>query len=93
VVGVLAPGGDAEGLLTGRTVGRNSAQLVANFNLTQDASTGDVTGELGKDTQTGAIKDPAVLTNACRGGHGHKPHDHAAKGSKRGRGKGGRSDR
>jgi hypothetical protein len=74
VVGVLAPGGDVEGLLTGRTVGPKAARLIANFNVKQDASTGAITGELGKDTQGGA--DPAVLTNACRGGrraHGHKP--------------------
>jgi hypothetical protein len=75
VVGVLAPGGDVEGLLTGRTVGPNAARLIANFNIKQDPSTGAVTGELGKDTQGGAVKDPAVLTYACRGGrsaHGHK---------------------
>jgi hypothetical protein len=93
VVGVLAPDGDVEGLLTGRTVGPNAAQLVANFNLTQDPSTGDVTGELGKDTHTGAINDPAVLTNACRGGHGRKPHDHAAKRGEHRSGKGRRADR
>jgi hypothetical protein len=73
---VLAPGGDAEGLLTGRTVGPDAARLIANFNVKQDASTGAITGELGKETQGGAVKDPAVLTNACRSGrreHGHKP--------------------
>ena len=89
VVGVLAPDGDAEGLLTGRTVGRNSAQVIANFNVKQDQSTGEITGELGKDTQSGAINDPAVLTNGCRGGrgeHGHKPGDRAAHGGKSHRG-------
>jgi hypothetical protein len=81
VVGVLAPDGDAEGLLTGRTVGRDSAQVIANFNVRQDQSTGEITGELGKDTQSGAFNDPAVVTNGCRGGrgeHGHKPGDRAA---------------
>ena len=81
VVGVLAPGGDVEGLLTGHTVGPNSARLIANFNVTQDESTGAITGELGKDTQSGAVKDPAVLTNACRGGrheHGRKAGGHRA---------------
>jgi hypothetical protein len=76
VVGVLAPGGDVEGLLTGRTVGRSSARLIANFNVKQDPSTGALTGEFGKDTQGGGVDDPAVLTNACRGGrreHSHKP--------------------
>jgi hypothetical protein len=89
VVGVLAPDGGAEGLLTGRTVGPNSAQLIANFNVKQDQSTGAITGELGKDTQSGAFKDPAVLTNACRGErgeHGHKPGDRAAHGEKSHRG-------
>src|SRR6476620_5149759 len=33
VGGVLTPDGGAEGLLTGRTTGPNSAQLIANFNL------------------------------------------------------------
>jgi hypothetical protein len=85
VVGVLAPGGDVEGLLTGHTVGPNSARLIANFNVTQDPSTGAVTGELGKDTQSGAVKDPAVLTNACRGGrrdHGRKAAGRPAHGQK-----------
>jgi hypothetical protein len=74
-VGVLEPDGGSEGFLTGRTVGPDSVRLLANFNLQQDQTTGAITGELGKDTQSGATKDPAVLTNACRGGrgqHGHK---------------------
>jgi hypothetical protein len=68
IVGVLEPGGGAEGFLIGRTIGRPSVKLMANFNAQQDA-TGAVTGELGKDGQTGQFQDPAVLTNACRGGH------------------------
>jgi len=68
--GVLAPDGTAQGLLTGRTVGPKSAALFANFNVKQDANTGALTGEIGKDTLSGAFKDPAVLTNACRGGRG-----------------------
>jgi hypothetical protein len=72
-VGVLEPDGGSEGLLTGRTVGPNSMRLLANFNVQQDQATGAVTGELGKDSQTGASQDPAILTNACKGGHGkHK---------------------
>jgi len=66
--GVIEPDGGVEGFLRGRTTGPDSAALFANFNATQDQSTGAVTGELGKDTQTGASQDPAVLTNACRGG-------------------------
>ena len=57
--------------------GTKSAALVANFNAKQDATTGALTGEIGKDTQSGTIKDPAVLTNACRGGRGE--HGKAAK--------------
>jgi hypothetical protein len=80
VVGVLAPDGTAQGLLTGRTVGPNSTQLIANFNVRQDQSTGALTGELGKDTQSGAIKDPAILTNACRGGRGEHSHNASNRG-------------
>ena len=69
-VGVLEPDGGAEGLLTGRTVGPNAVRLIANFNLQQDQSSGALTGELGKDSQTGASQDPAILTNACKGGRG-----------------------
>jgi hypothetical protein len=85
VAGVLDPDGTAEGLLTGRTVGPKSAHLIANFNVTQNPSTGAITGEIGKDTQSGAVKDPAVLTNACRGGrgeHGHKAGDRGKHGGK-----------
>ena len=69
-VGVIEPDGGSEGLLTGRTVGPNSVRLIANFNLQQDQSTGALTGEIGKDSQTGASQDPAILTNACKGGRG-----------------------
>ena len=69
--GVLEPDGGAEGLLTGRTVGPHSMRLVANFNLQQDQSSGALTGELGKDSQTGASRDPAILTDACKGGRGN----------------------
>jgi hypothetical protein len=79
VTGVLAPDGTAQGLLTGRTVGPKSAALIANFNAKQDATTGALTGEIGKETQSGTIKDPAVLTNACRGGRGEHGHGNAAK--------------
>ena len=85
VVGVLAPGGDVEGVLTGRTVGPKSVRLIANFDVKQDQSTGALRGEFGKDTQSGAVKDPAVLTNACRGGrrgHGHKAGGRPAHGKK-----------
>ena len=71
-VAVIEPDGGSEGLLSGRTVGPGSMRLLANFNLQQDQTTGAITGELGKDTESGATKDPAVLTNACRGGRG--PH-------------------
>jgi hypothetical protein len=64
VVGVLEPDGGTEGFLRGTTVGSGSARLFANFSAQQDA-TGALTGELGKDTQSGALQDPAVLTNAC----------------------------
>jgi hypothetical protein len=75
VVGTLDPDGTAEGVITGRTVGPDSSRLIGNFNVQQDPTTGALTGEIGKDTLSGAVKDPAVLTNACRGGrgeHGHK---------------------
>jgi hypothetical protein len=65
VVGVLEPGGGSEGFLDGRTTGPSSAHLLANFNAKQDPATGALTGELGKDTQTGGSQDPAVLTSAC----------------------------
>lgn len=65
VVGVLEPDGGTEGFLTGRTIGPASARLLANFNVQQDQTTGAITGELGKDSQTGAFQDPAVLTGAC----------------------------
>jgi len=69
-VGVIEPDGGTEGLLSGRTVGPNSMRLLANFNVAQNAATGALTGELGKDSQTGAAQDPAILTDACKGGHG-----------------------
>lgn len=69
-VTVLEPDGGGEGFLTGRTVAKPHTQLLANFNLEQDQQTGAITGELGKDTLSGTtFKDPAILTNACRGGH------------------------
>jgi hypothetical protein len=74
VVGVLEPDGGAEGLLTGHTVARPHARLIANFNAQQDPQSGVLTGELGKDSQSGASQDPAILTNACRGGHAPHPH-------------------
>lgn len=82
-VGVIEPDGGSEGLLSGRTVGPNSMRLLANFNVAQDQTTGALTGELGKDSQTGASQDPAILTDACKGGHGK--HD-AAKGKRKGKG-------
>jgi len=69
-LGVTEPDGGSEGLLSGRTVGPNSMRLLANFNVTQDASSGALTGELGKDSQAGASQDPAILTDACKGGRG-----------------------
>jgi hypothetical protein len=74
-VGVIEPDGGSEGLLIGRTVGPNSMRLLANFNVAQDATTGALTGELGKDSQSGAAQDPAILTNACKGGRGHHDGD------------------
>ena len=71
-VGVIEPDGGSEGLLSGRTVGPNSMRLLANFNVQQNAQTGALTGELGKDSQTGASQDPAILTDACKGGEGGK---------------------
>ena len=76
VVGVLEPDGGTEGFLLGRTVGKGSVRLLANFNVQQD-ETGAITGEIGKDTQSGTLQDSAILTNACRGGrdkHGHGHH-------------------
>jgi hypothetical protein len=70
-VGVLEPDGGAEGFLTGHTVAKPHTRLFANFNVQQDQTTGAITGELGKNTLGGATEDPAILTNACRGGHGH----------------------
>jgi hypothetical protein len=71
-VGVVEPDGGVEGFLTGRTVAKPHARLFANFNLQQNLQTGAITGELGKDTLSGAtFQDSAILTNACRGGHQH----------------------
>jgi hypothetical protein len=80
-VGVVEPDGGAEGFLTGDTKGRHSVRLLANFNVDQDAATGAITGEFGKDSQTDKPyaphedQDPAILTNACsdhhHGGGGH----------------------
>jgi hypothetical protein len=76
-VGVLEPDGGAEGFLTGRTFGRRSVQLFANFNVDQNAD-GSITGEFGKDSQVQGPyyappedEDPAIVTNACfkRGHH------------------------
>jgi hypothetical protein len=78
VVGVLEPNGGTEGFLIGSTVGKRSAHLLANFNAQQDA-TGALTGELGKDTQSATLHDPAILTDACRSGHDkhrHGGHSH-----------------
>ena len=82
-VGVIEPDGGSEGLLSGRTVGPGSMRLLANFNVSQDETTGALTGELGKDSQTGAAQDPAILTDACRGGRGK--HE-GAKGKRKGHG-------
>jgi hypothetical protein len=71
-VAILEPDGGAEGFLSGRTVAKPHVQLLANINIQQDQQTGAITGELGKDTLSGTSKDPAILTNACRGGQ--KPH-------------------
>ena len=86
-IGVLEPGGGAEGFLDGRTTGPGSVRLLANFNAQQNESTGALTGEFGKDTLSGATKDPAILTNACRGGrHGEHGND-ARRGGKGGHGR------
>jgi hypothetical protein len=69
-IGVIEPDGGSEGLLRGRTVGPNSMRLLANFNVAQNQSTGALTGELGKDSQSGGSQDPAILTDACKGGRG-----------------------
>ena len=82
-VGVIEPDGGSEGLLRGRTVGPNSMRLLANFNVLQNQSTGALTGELGKDSQSGGSQDPAILTDACKGGRG-KPD--GAKGKRKGQG-------
>ena len=79
-IGVIEPDGGSEGLLRGRTVGPKSMRLLANFNVQQDASTGALTGEFGKDSQTGDSQDPAILTNACKGGR--KPE--GARGKRKG---------
>ena len=78
---MIEPDGGSEGLLSGRTVGPNSMRLLANFNVQQDESSGALTGELGKDSQTGASQDPAILTDACKGGRGKSD---AAKGKRKG---------
>jgi hypothetical protein len=80
--GVIEPGGGIEGFIIGRTVGRPSVKLVANFNAQQDA-TGALTGELGKDGQGGPLQDPAILTSGCRGGHGKRGDDDRGKGHRR----------
>jgi hypothetical protein len=78
VVGVLEPDGGNEGFLAGRTVAKPHVHLLANFNVQQDLETGAITGEFGKDSQSGPSQDPAILTNACRGGQrkhgGHERH-------------------
>jgi hypothetical protein len=86
-VGVIEPDGGSEGLLSGRTVGPNSMRLLANFNVSQDQASGALTGELGKDSQTGAAQDPAILTDACKGGRGRPD---GAKGKRKGHGPKGR---
>ena len=73
-VGVIEPDGGTEGLLSGRTVGPDSMRLLANFNVSQNATTGALTGEIGKDSQTGGSQDPAILTDACKGGRGKGKH-------------------
>jgi hypothetical protein len=79
VVAVVEPDGGSEGFLAGRTMARPHVNLLANFNVQQDPETGAITGEFGKDSQSGPSQDPAILTNACRGGHGehggHKRDD------------------
>ena len=75
-LGVLEPDGGTEGFLVGTTVGKHSVHLLANFNVQQDPTTGALTGELGKDTQSGPFQDPAILTNACGDGRGKHGHGH-----------------
>jgi hypothetical protein len=82
-VGVIEPDGGSEGLISGRTVGPDSMRLIANFNVAQDQTSGALTGEIGKDSQTGAAQDPGILTDACKGGRGH--HD-TGKGKRKGHG-------
>jgi len=65
IVGVVEPDGGTEGFLMGRTA-EPSARVLANFNVQQNLQTGDITGELGKDSQTGPLQDPAVVTSACQ---------------------------
>jgi hypothetical protein len=85
-VGVLEPGDGVEGFLTGRTVRPGSTRLLANFNAQQD-ETGALTGEFGKDSQSGGIQDPAILTDACRRGHrGEHGKQHERRGGDNGRG-------
>src|SRR6185436_156758 len=71
VVGVIEPDGQVEGFLRGTTVAKPHAKVFANFNVQQDAQTGAVTGEIGKESLSG-MQDGAILTNACRGGHQHQ---------------------
>src|SRR5688572_24482423 len=61
-VGVIEPDGGSEGLLNGRTIGPNSMRLLANFNVSQDQSSGALTGELGKDSQTGVFFNDTATT-------------------------------
>jgi len=75
-VGVFEPDGGAEGFVTGRTFGRGSVRLFANFNVDQNAD-GSITGEFGKDSQVEGPyysppedQDPAIVTDACFK-HGH----------------------
>jgi hypothetical protein len=39
--------------------------VFANYNAQFDPTTGSLVGEAGKDSQTGQVQDPQVLTNAC----------------------------
>jgi hypothetical protein len=84
-VGVVEPGGGAEGFLTGDTTGRHSVHLLANFNADPGADPDTIDGEFGMDSQTDQPyapygqepQDPAILTNACfdkKHGHGHGGH-------------------
>jgi hypothetical protein len=85
-IGVLEPGGGAEGFLAGRTVARPKVALLANFNLQQDQQTGAISGEFGTDSQTGSSQDPAIVTNACdsRRHKDHNGHDRHGGHDKRG---------